>query len=431
LPLPSESPSFGSCGLLSSCDVTEVGATSAVLQPTIETNGYETEYSLEYATAEDGPWRPVPQGNGSISNAEGKATVRIELTGLSPETTYYIRILATNALGTTSGTFSFATEGLTPRAEGILLTNITATSAQTQGRLKPHIETQWRLEYASTETGPWTIFASGTLASSDKLQLTPTAELSGLLPAKTYYVRESLANAQGEAQSPSTVFETLALPTTSSPSIESESTTGITEHGATLEAQINPGGLETTYEFWREFATCHGPGIDCQSISVEPIAQGHIAAGDEPQTVSVELTNLQPNYSYTYWIVAKNSDGTTETPDHTFTTLSGGTPPVTQEEAYSPFNDSGNQSPAAGNEVPSPKASGLLPPPVAMDVSGLHAQVKNRPKMTKNAAKLLKALMMCKKRPRDQRIICARQARNRYARASKTTGKRKPVSRTG
>ncbi|MGA9283924.1 MAG: fibronectin type III domain-containing protein [Solirubrobacteraceae bacterium] len=414
-----ESPTFGSC-LLSSCDIAELGATSVVLEPSIETNGSETEYSLEYAAAEDGPWLPVPQGSGSISRSEGKVTLHIELTGLSPETTYYVRILATNAQGGASWKFSFTTEGLAPRAEGIALIGTTTTSAQLQGRLKPHTETQWRLEYASAEVGPWITFASGTLAASDKLQLTPIADLSDLVPAKTYYVRESLANAQGEVQSPSTTFETAAPPVTYLPSIEGESTTGITEHSATLEAQINPGGLETTYEFWLEYAACQGPGIGCQFISVAPVAQGHIA-GNGPQTVGVELTSLKPSYSYTYWVIAKNSDGTTQAPDLTFRTLPASTPPGTQEGVNSPFNEGGGQT-LTSYEVP-PETYGPLLPPATVDLSSPHVLVKKTSKAIKNAVKLSRALKACKERPRSQRIMCERQARSRYARTSKNTGK--------
>jgi hypothetical protein len=98
-----------------------------------------------------------------------------------------------------------------------------------------------------------------------------------------------------------------ALAAAGEPAIVSESATSITEHGATLEAEIDPNGLETSYEFWVESADCQ-PG-PCESISVGPVGHGYIAAGSAYPTVRVELSDLQPGYSYTYWVFAVNSAG--------------------------------------------------------------------------------------------------------------------------
>ena len=102
------------------------------------------------------------------------------------------------------------------------------------------------------------------------------------------------------------------------PRIDSLSVCGVTAHDATLRASINPNGLETTYEFWREYATCQGPDVQCESIAVGPVGQGDILAGDSDQTVTAELSDLQPNYSYTYWVVANSSAGRTESSHETF-----------------------------------------------------------------------------------------------------------------
>jgi len=117
------------------------------------------------------------------------------------------------------------------------------------------------------------------------------------------------------------------------PVIESESATGITEHDATLEAAINPEGLETEYEIWLVYHTCQGPGLQCQEISEERLGHGQLAAGDEAQTVSADLTRLQPGYSYNYWVVATNSGGKIESPHETFKALSP--PPAIESESVS------------------------------------------------------------------------------------------------
>ncbi len=416
-------PPIGKCDMPDSCDVAEVGATSVVLEPSIKANGYETEYRLGYATVEAGPWAPVPEGSGLVSAAEGEKTLHVELTGLSPETTYYVRVVAQNTVGTTELPItSFTTESSAPLVVGTTVLSITESSAEVQGQLKPHLETQWRLEYATVEAGPWTTFASGTLAASDKLQSIPARDLTGLSPETTYYVREFLTNEAGEATSPLTSFETAGPPATSSPSIESESATSITEHGATLEAQINPGSSETTYEFWREYAVCQGSGVHCGSIAVGPIAKGHITASDQAQTVSVELTDLHPNYSYTYWVVATNSAGMTKAPDQEFQTLPEGTPPKASEEPLA--SPSGGDQPSAADDGAQPAGSSvLLSPPLArVDVSSPH--MMTTPTVTGSTAKLARALKVCEKRPRSQRARCERQAYNKYAKTAKDTGKK-------
>jgi len=126
------------------------------------------------------------------------------------------------------------------------------------------------------------------------------------------------------------------------PTIESVSVLGITEHDATLEAQVDPGGLATTYEIWLSSPVCQDVPPDprryvseCASISDQRVGLGQIVAGDSERTVSVDLSGLRSGYSYGYWLVATNSQGKTETnqiPGQTFKTLPT-PPPVTDETA--------------------------------------------------------------------------------------------------
>ena len=54
-------------------------------------------WSVEYASAESGPWQLVPGGSGSTP--AGNRVIQPvggELTGLTPETTYYFRARAEN-----------------------------------------------------------------------------------------------------------------------------------------------------------------------------------------------------------------------------------------------------------------------------------------------------------------------------------------------
>ena len=97
------------------------------------------------------------------------------------------------------------------------------------------------------------------------------------------------------------------------PVIESTSVVDITEHGATVQARIDPRGLETAYELrlvWQD--------PDAHPARGEPlpggvqVQTGSIAAGYGPQTVSFQLTDLQPGNTYWYELGALNSAGHTE-----------------------------------------------------------------------------------------------------------------------
>jgi hypothetical protein len=71
---------------------------------------------------------------------------------------------------------------------------------------------------------------------------------------------------------------TPALAAVGAPTIEGESVSNVTEHDATLEAQIDPEGLETAYEFQidtngsYDYTKSACPLGECEAISVgEPL----------------------------------------------------------------------------------------------------------------------------------------------------------------
>ena len=98
------------------------------------------------------------------------------------------------------------------------------------------------------------------------------------------------------------------------PTIESVSVSSITEHDATLEAQINPNGLETTYQFFL-WVGCYP--ASCEHISeVRPaLPVETLPSTQGEQSVSLDLNSagvtLEPNRDYYYSVVATNSAGET------------------------------------------------------------------------------------------------------------------------
>jgi len=103
------------------------------------------------------------------------------------------------------------------------------------------------------------------------------------------------------------------------PSVVSTSAVDVASTSATLRAEINPNTFATTYRFE------YGLG-DC-AVSVctsAPLGGAGIGSGHRPVAVSQGITALVPGTTYHYRVVAENSEGVTEGPDHTLTAqLSG------------------------------------------------------------------------------------------------------------
>jgi hypothetical protein len=133
-----------------------------------------------------------------------------------------------------------------------------------------------------------------------------------LQPGTTYHYRVLAARAVQTEDTvewePPTAFGAdqtfTTLPAGTAPMIESESVSHITQTDATLEAQINTEGLETTYEFqlferwWCEELTpgCYPP------IRVFPLPMGKLLGSHVGQSVSLDLNSagvsLSPGHNF-------------------------------------------------------------------------------------------------------------------------------------
>ncbi len=106
-----------------------------------------------------------------------------------------------------------------------------------------------------------------------------------------------------------------ALPAGAAVTVAPTATTGVASQlgptGATLNGTVNPGGKTTTVTF--EY------GTDPTKLT-KTASSSHTGSADV--AVSAKLTGLAPGTTYTYHVVASNSDGTAKGLDGTFTTFS-------------------------------------------------------------------------------------------------------------
>ena len=225
-----EAPEIHTVGAVESEDFApspfEIGQTFAVFFAEIDTNAAETEYHFEYATEVNGPYKPFTSGaSGSISIAEEFAKPRAKLSGLTPDTTYYVRVTATNGHEPAASYATWLTTRPTyPEASIASVKDVAGTSAHIWGSVVPRSsEAHWRFEYAPAEDGnapagdspAWTRGPSGVISSAEANEgnHSPEGELTGLDPATRYYVRLFVENGHEPAATSSSVnFQTAGAP---------------------------------------------------------------------------------------------------------------------------------------------------------------------------------------------------------------------------
>ncbi len=241
----------------------------------LESNGSETTYHVEYAAPENGhapatnspSWTPfATDGTGTITPSQEFIFVEPEATGLAPETTYYARVRATNIVGEVilssfvehgKVVSTFTTQTAKPAVDTpVGLRNIGTAEATAQVSVAPHrARTVWRLESASSASGPWTVVPGGSGEISQ-----PGAEalgyggssaspvrLSGLAPSTTSFLRVTAENfcevGCGVAVGPVASFQTSGAP--SATALETHALRG---ESVRLLGEVNPNSEITQAE---------------------------------------------------------------------------------------------------------------------------------------------------------------------------------------
>ncbi len=189
----------------------------------VEANGSDTGYSFEYSLPEAGhapaeaslSWQPF--ASGAVTAAQESAYPTAKLMGLAPATEYYVRLRATNAVGSTAKVEPFQTTPTSPEVSDLKVQDLTPTSASLNASFKTRgFEAHYRFEYATSESGPWapvpggedTVAAPSDIFASEQFFFA-AATITGLTPSATYYARIVLDNGNPPPVTfPPTLFQT-------------------------------------------------------------------------------------------------------------------------------------------------------------------------------------------------------------------------------
>lgn len=278
------------------------------------------------------------------SDGKGSGSFASNITGLTPDTKYYIRAYATNSEGTAYGNeVSFTTTALVaPTVTTVAASAITLTTATSGGSITTDGGA------AVTEKGVcWSTSANPTTAGSKTSDGTGsaafTSSLTALTPGTTYYYRAYATNSVGTSYGNELTFTTtaLAVPTVTT----AATTTNITLTTATSGGEITSnGGADVTAR-----------GV-CWSVTANPTtadAKTSDATGSGIFTSS--LTNLVPGTVYHVRAYAINSVGTAYGADVTFTTLPVGLATVTTKivsaVSYTTATSGGDITDAGGGSI--------------------------------------------------------------------------------
>ena len=287
-----------------------VAQTSATLNATVNPDAatvsdchFEDGTSTSYGSSV--PCASLP-GSGSSPVAVSATAL-----GLSANVAYHMRIVATNAGGTSYGAdLLFTTPAGPPTAATGAASSVAQTSATLNATVNPDgvAVSDCHFEYG-TSTSYGSSMPCASLPGSGSSPVAVSAAVAGLGANTTYHVRIVAANSAGTGYGADEAFTTLPNP----PAVETGAASPVAQTSATLNAAVNPDGATVSdCHFEYGTSTSYGSSVPCASLP---------GSGSSPVAVSAAVAGLSANTTYHVRIVATDAGGTSYGADATFTTL--------------------------------------------------------------------------------------------------------------
>jgi hypothetical protein len=200
-------------------EVANLSATSATFKGTVtppaevEGQRFEVTWRFEYST-DNAHWTKAPPVDKSAgSEPEVAVPVEESVTGLRPDTTYFVRLCATTGSEACDPTPAreFMTLQETPTIVSTWPEEVTQTEATLGGEVDPNsLSTTYHFEWG-TEPGVYTHRVPGVERhiGAGSAGVVVQEEISGLEPATEYHYRLIATNSKGTVTGPDQIVETL------------------------------------------------------------------------------------------------------------------------------------------------------------------------------------------------------------------------------
>ncbi|MCZ7685287.1 MAG: hypothetical protein M5U28_43525 [Sandaracinaceae bacterium] len=313
---------------------TLVTGTTAQLRGSGNPGGDATTGWFRYATVSPGTCndsfgtRAPASGGSSLGSGTSSTSFNQDITGLTPNTTYWYCAITQNSVGMAFGTVVPFTTAAPPTVVTNAATSVSSSSAILNGAGNPNrAATTGYFRYSTTSPGTCNdTFGSrapvsgGTNLGSGSSSVAFSQSISGLSPGTTYYFCAIASSAEGTAFGSVLSFTTLAAPT-----VTTNAATLVTSSSASLNGAVNPNGATTTA--WYRYATTN-PGA-CNGTFGTATTSTSVGAGTSPVSIPRSITGLTPNTTYYYCAIANNAYGTSYGAVLSFTTLAAAPTAVT------------------------------------------------------------------------------------------------------
>jgi hypothetical protein len=299
-----------------------VSQSSATLKGYIDTNGTSgSEYWFEWGTTSSNLSR-----NTNRVSANSSRDASSYISGLSPDTTYYFRLVGSNNAGTSYGsTKSFRTDkGEDNPSDNTQKPSVTTNSAsgvnQSSATLKGYIDTngtsgsEYWFEWGTTSSN----LSRNTNRVSVNSSRDASSYISGLSPDTTYYFRLVGSNNAGTSYGSTKSFRTDNNGNDNNDNNNSDviattkSASNIGSDYATINGYVDTNGSSNTTRFFEWGRTSSNLSNTTSESSI-----------NSSSNVSSYISGLSNNTTYYFRVVARNSNGTVYGSKYSFTTGSG------------------------------------------------------------------------------------------------------------
>ena len=283
---------------------TLIASFSATLNGSLNPHGLTTSVSFQYGTTTAyGSTTPMQTRIGSTYQ-----DITANISGLTPNTLYHFRIVASNSAGTRFGgdrMFTTLSGTGAPVATTNPATFTASFSAMLNALLDPHgLPTSVHFEYGTSPSYGLTTVPQN--RSGNTFQAVG-ANVSGLTANTLYHFRVVASNGAGTTMGSDRTLTTLTP--TGSPVIITNGATNVTASSGTLNGSLDPHGLTTTIFFQYGTTTTYGSATAMQSQT-----------GNTYRNITASVVGLTSHTTYHFRMVATNANGTRMGSDRTFTT---------------------------------------------------------------------------------------------------------------